>query len=77
MDLRLLRLVLRVAAAILFVAAIGSIFRGDLSFETQEQATPNGYFIEHFIGIGHTSLILLFGSAVFFVASFMIQPKSV
>ena len=77
MDLRWLRITLRVAAATLLVAAIGSVIRGDLSFQTQEQATPNGYSIDHVVRLGHTSLILLFASAVFFVVSFMIRPKRV
>ena len=77
MDLRWLRITLRVGAAALLVAAIGSVIRGDLSFQTQEQATPNGYSIDHVVGLGHTSLILLFASAVFFVVSFIIPPKRV
>jgi hypothetical protein len=77
MDLRWLRLMLRVAAAALLVAALGSVVHGDLSFQTQEQATPNGYSIDHVVGLGHTSLILFFASAVFFVVSFMIPSKRI
>jgi hypothetical protein len=77
MDLRWLRFTLRAAAATLLVAAIGSLIRGDLSFQTQEQATLNGYSIDHVVGLGHTSLILLLASAVFFVVSFMIPRRRV
>jgi len=77
MDLRWLRITFRAAAAALFVvAAIRFALRGS-SLQTQEQATPDGFSVDHVVEIGNIPLILLFASAVLLVLSFIIPRKRV
>jgi hypothetical protein len=77
MDLRWLRITLRVAAAVLLVVTVVRFALGDLSFHMHEDATPPGYVVDNVIVIAHIPLILLFLSAIFLVLSFVIPPKRV
>jgi hypothetical protein len=77
MDLRWLKITLRVAAAVLLVVTAIRFALGDLSFHMHEDATPPGYSVDSVIVIGHIPLILFCVSAVFLVLSFVIPPKRV
>jgi hypothetical protein len=77
MNLRWLRITLRVAAAALLVVAVFTLVFGGFSLHTQEQATPNGFSVDHVVGIGHIPLLLLFVSVVLLVLSFVIPPRRV
>ena len=77
MNLRWLRITFRTAAAALFVVAAIRFALGGLSLHTHEQATPNGFSIDHVVEIGNIPLLLLFVSGVFLVLSFIIPPKRV
>ena len=58
MNLRWLKITLRVAAAILFVVAAVKLASGGLSLHTQEQATSSGVVIDHVVEFGHSGVIM-------------------
>jgi hypothetical protein len=77
MNLRWLKITLRVIAAILLVVAVVRFAFGGVSFRTQEQATVNGVTIDHVIEFGHSSIIIPLVALLLFAFSFVLPSKSV
>lgn len=77
MNLRWLKITLRVIAAILLVVAAVKLAFGGVSFRTQEQATATGVTIDHVVEFGHSSVIIPVVALLLFAFSFVVPSKSV
>ncbi len=77
MNLRWLKITLRVIAAILLVVAAVKFAFGGVAFRTQEQATATGVTIDHVVEFRHSSLIIPLVALLLFAFSFVVPSKSV
>jgi hypothetical protein len=77
MNLRWLKITLRVAAAFLLVAAAVIFALGGVSFRSEEQTSSDTYVIRHTVILKHSSIIMAGGSALLFGSSFLIARKRI
>ena len=76
MNLRWLKLALRIIATILLaVAAVR--FARTVSFHTEAEATASGVTIDHVLGFGHVAIILPAIALLLFALSFAVRSKRV
>jgi hypothetical protein len=77
MNLRWLKIVLRVAAAILLAVAAIKFAFGGVSLHTQEAATSGGFSIDHVIEFGSSTIIMPVVAFLLLALSFLVPTKGV